>query len=102
MTTCRLQALLGLLALGACEAEQAATAALPAAVATDAAPASARPDRPGRRTQVWGHSSGSRRARGDETGGRMAKPRDEVTWRGGQRHGSARSWRRDGALVLEG
>lgn len=44
MTTSRLQALLGLLALGACEAEQAATAALPAAVATDAAPASARPE----------------------------------------------------------
>lgn len=44
MTTSRLQALLRLLALGACEAEQAATAALPAAVATDAAPASARPE----------------------------------------------------------
>ena len=44
MTVSRLRALLGFLALGACEAGQAATSALPAAVATAAAPPTARPE----------------------------------------------------------
>ena len=44
MIMSRLRALLGLLALGACEAGQAGTSALPAAVATEAAPPSARPE----------------------------------------------------------
>ena len=49
MTMSRLRALLGFLALGACEAGQAATSALPAAVATDAAPPAARPEE----SRVW-------------------------------------------------
>ena len=44
MTMSRLRALLGFLALGACEVGQAATLALPAAVATTAAPPTARPE----------------------------------------------------------
>jgi hypothetical protein len=44
MTTSRLRALLGFLALGACEVGQVATPALPAEVATAAAPPTARPE----------------------------------------------------------
>jgi hypothetical protein len=44
MTMRRLRALLGLLALGACEAGQPATLGVPAAVAAEAAPPSARPE----------------------------------------------------------
>ena len=42
MTTSRVRALLGLLALGACKAGQAATVTISAAVAAEAAPPSAR------------------------------------------------------------
>ena len=44
MTTSRVRALFGFLALGACEAGQAATLGVPAAVATEAAPPTARPE----------------------------------------------------------
>jgi hypothetical protein len=44
MTMSQLRALLGLLALGACEAGQAATVTVPAAVAAEAVPPSARPE----------------------------------------------------------
>lgn len=44
MTMSRLRALLGFLALGACEAGQAVTSALPAAVAADVAPPTVRPE----------------------------------------------------------